>query len=98
MSNVTITKKKLSILRRANAKEVLYDVIKLYMENIAGREVDEHLLQMVDDIAGQLENDYLQQIPKKQPKVKHYDLEDMVKDIRQLEKEQLEKAFKNTQR
>jgi thiol-disulfide isomerase/thioredoxin len=94
MSTPAVVRKKIAILGKPYVKEVIYDAMEYYLSEVCGHPEQEGLAEKVEQIAKELENQYKQQLPKKQPKVKHYDLEDMVRDIRQLEKEQLEKAFK----
>jgi len=76
-------KKKLSVLERPGFDEVLFDALKVYIQEARGEDADDlHIADMAGAIAFSLNNQYLRELPKKQPAVVNKDLEDLIKEIK----------------
>lgn len=80
MSSIKVTRGKLALLRKSPAKELLYDALNT-VADVHGISIED-----VDRICIGLERMYLSQIPKKQPRVKNVDLEDMIKTCKEEKK------------
>lgn len=80
MSNINLTKRKLALLRKSPAKELLYDAIKRYTTEVEGMSPSMFLIEEVNQIVDEIEKVYLSQIPKKQVRSHQIDLEDSIKE------------------
>lgn len=84
MSTVANTRKKLNMLKRAPCKEVILDALRVYFTMPIDTKEEVTVANIINNVASELERQYLQQIPKKQPKVKHRDLEDQISEMKRL--------------
>ena len=83
MSNIANTKKKLAALETPGINQVLFDMLVTYVGEVRGEEVDgEILTEVTEAIALSLKKQYLEELPKKEPKVVQTDLENLIKEIK----------------
>lgn len=73
---------KLATLSKPHVKEVIYDAVYMYVVDHYGKDATHGITQTVESIIHCMENQYKQQLPKKQPKWKNVDLLDSIAEIK----------------
>jgi glutamyl-tRNA reductase len=91
MSTPAVVRKKIAILGKPYVKEVIYDMLNYYINEIEGMAPSAFLVEEVEQVVKEIENQYKQQLPKKQPKVVNRDLEDLISE---MSEEKLQKVHK----
>jgi len=94
MSTPNSIRKKIAILGKPYVKEVIYDAVEMFLYEVLGHPEEERLVETVGNVTKELENRYKHQLPKKQPKEKYWDLEDMIKVCKEEDAKQLKKTDK----